>query len=236
MRLDGRRVVVTRPREQAGSLVEALEARGARPVVLALIEIVDEPAGMAALAAVDVGAFDWVIVTSPNGARRLVDVHAHSLDGVRLAAVGATTAEVLPRCDLVPARQRAAGLLGELPRSTASALVVQAVDAAPTLVAGLAERGWDVTAIAPYRSAPRRPSAGEQLAALSADAVLFASGSAVRAWVEVFGTSAPPVVVVIGPQTAADAMAAGLEVTVVAGEHSVGGLVVAAEQALRGSG
>ncbi len=235
MSLDGRRVVVTRPRQQADTLVQLLEARGARPLVLALTEIVDEPQGMAALAVVDVGAFEWVVVTSPNGARRLVDAHGAALGATALAAVGATTAEVLPGCRLVPRHQRAEGLLAELPPPSTSGsaiLVVQAVDAAPTLVAGLGERGWGVTAITPYRSAPRRPTAGEQLAALAADVVLFASGSAARAWVAAFGTSTPPVVVAIGPQTARDATAAGLTVTETAADHSVGGLVDAAERAL----
>ena len=89
-----------------------------------------------------------------------------------------------------------------------------------------------MTAVAPYRSVPRRPGAGEQLTALAADAVLFASGSAARAWAAVFGTSTPPVVVAMGPQTAAAVTAAGLEVTDVATDHSLAGLVAAAERAL----
>jgi uroporphyrinogen-III synthase len=208
-------------------------------VVVPLTEIVDEPDGMAALGAVDLGVFEWVVVTSANAARRLVDVHgAAPADGrPRLAAVGTQTAAVLAGCDLVPTEQHAEGLLADLPApatADAALLVVQAVEAAPTLVAGLVERGWRVTAITPYRSVPSRPRPGDQLAALAADVVLFASGSAARAWVAVFGTSTPPVVVAIGPQTAAAATAAGLTVTVVATEHSVPGLVAAAERALAG--
>ena len=181
---------------------------GARPVVVPLTEIVDVPAGMAALAAVDLAAFEWVVVTSANAADRLVAAHGPSLPGVAVArgrqarrrrTIGAS-------CRLVPTEQRAEGLLAELPPPGAAGgqiLVVQAVEAAPTLVRGLVERGWQVTAVAPYRSVPRRPGAGEQLAALAADVVLFASGSAARAWVAVFGTSTPPVVVAMGPQTAA---------------------------------
>ena len=62
--------------------------------------------------------------------------------------------------------------------------------------------------------------------------MLFASGSAARAWVDVFGTTTPPVVVAIGPQTAAHARAAGIDVTVVAGDHSVVGLGDALADAL----
>jgi uroporphyrinogen-III synthase len=238
--LAGRRVVVTRPRDQSASLIEELEARGARPVVVPLTEIVDEPAGMAALAGVDVAPFEWIVVTSANAAHRLVDAHGDALaaDGAPpLAAVGTQTAAALPGCQLVPAEQHAEGLLAELPAPAtagAAVLVVQGAEASPTLVGGLTERGWRVTAIAPYRSAPRRPTAADQLAALAADVVLFASGSAARAWVAVFGTSSPPIVVAIGPQTAAAARAAGLSVTDVAADHSVPGLVAAAERALTG--
>ena len=114
-------------------------------------------------------------------------------------------------------------------------LVVQAAAAAPELAQGLEAAGWQVTVVAPYRSAPARPSAGQQLAALSADAVLFASGSAARAWVQVFGTSTPPLVVAIGPSTAAAAEEAGLKVALVAADHSVPGMVAALEWHLAGN-
>lgn len=93
------------------------------------------------------------------------------------------------------------------------------------------QRGWQVTTISPYRSVPARVTAGQQLAALAADAVLFASGSAARAWVAVFGHTTPPVVVAIGPQTAAIERA-GLKVAIVAADHSLPGLVAALQRHL----
>ena len=74
---------------------------------------------------------------------------------------------------LVPSQQSAAGLLAEFPRGDGSVLLVQAVDAEPTMADGLTAIGWQVTTIAPYRTIPARPSAGLQLAALSADAAVF---------------------------------------------------------------
>jgi uroporphyrinogen-III synthase len=137
---------------------------------------------------------------------------------------------------LVPAVQRATGLLAELPAGTGRVLVVQAVAAEPTLADGLVTMGWQVTAICPYRSRPAHPDAGMQLAALSADAVLFASGSAARAWVDVFGTTTPPIIVAIGPQTARAVAQAGLKVTLVASDHSVPGLVAELERHLAATG
>lgn len=231
-RLAGHRVVVTRSSDQAGSLAGLLEARGAEPVVVPLVEIEAVEHGVEQLRALVPSSFDWLFVTSPNGAEAYAAVHGSTVPQ-RVAAVGATTAAALRGrgidVQLVPTQQNAEALAAAVAVPVGRALVVQAIDAAPTLVDGLREKGADVTAVAPYRTVPRHPSAREQLAALSADAVLFASGSAVRSWVAVFGDATPPVVVAMGPQTAAAAVAAGLEVSAVAEVSSLEGLVDALE-------
>lgn len=227
--LDGRKVVVTRSSSQAGSLAGLLEAEGAVPVLVPLVEQVPVPEGVQALAALDPAAFDWLVVSSPNGAQAYLEVHRAAPPSV--AAVGSTTSAALAAGDvtatLVPEQQSAVGLVAAMPDGPGSVLVVQAVDAEATLTDGLRAKGWQVTVVAPYRTVPARPSAGVQLAALSADAVLFASGSAAKAWVEVFGTSTPPLVVAIGPQTAAACEAANLKVSLVAADHSLRGMVSA---------
>ena len=235
--LAGRRVVITRALDQADALAELLEAAGAIAVTMPLIEIVAESAGAAALATADPAAFDWLVVTSPNGAEQYVTAHG-SVTADSVAAVGSATAAAFSAvgiaCTLVPRVQSAVGLLGEFPAGTGRVLLVQAHGAAATLAAGLAQLGWQVTAIAPYRAVPTLPTARQQLTALSADAVLFASGSAVRAWAAVFGDSTPPIVVAIGPQTAQAAADAGLKVAVVAADHSLPGLVAALRRHLDG--
>jgi uroporphyrinogen-III synthase len=82
------RALVTRPREQAQELADELRTRGFEPVVEPLIAIEpvsDEP--------IDVSTYDFVIVTSPNGAREL----ARRLRGTpaQLAAIGPGTAAAL---------------------------------------------------------------------------------------------------------------------------------------------
>ena len=225
--LHGRRVVVTRSSTQAGSLAGLLEAAGAVPVVVPLIEQEVESVEAERLAALHPHEFDWLVVTSPNGAQAYLAAHTVGPQGV--AAVGATTAAALAEggvtATLVPHRQSAAGLLAEFDTGSGTVLLVQAAGAEPAMADGLRAAGWQVTVVAPYRTIPARPSAALQLAALSADAVLFASGSAVTAWAQVFGTSTPPVVVAIGPQTAAAAAAADLKVSLIAADHSLQGLV-----------
>jgi uroporphyrinogen-III synthase len=235
--LAGRRVVVTRAVEQSEGVADLLRDRGAIPVMVPLVEIVEEPAGTERLAELHPADFDWLVVTSPNGAHHYA--RAHSLAPKLVAAVGTATAAALREHDvsvtLVPAVQRADGLVSVFPAPSAqpaTALVVQAFDAEPTLAEGLTALGWAVTVVAPYRSVASLPTAGEQLAALSADAVLFASGSAVRSWVEVFGDATPPVIVAIGPRTAAVAGGLGLKVSTVAADHSLKGLVAALERHL----
>jgi uroporphyrinogen-III synthase len=76
-----------------------------------------------------------------------------------------------------------------------------------------------------YATRTRAPRPDERAAALAADAVAFASGSAATAWAEAIGSETPPVVCAIGPTTAAVAERAGLKVTAVAADHSVPGLV-----------
>lgn len=235
--LAGRRVVVTRAADQAAELVALLEAVGATAVVVPLIDIVSLPAAAAALAIEDPLQFDWLVVTSPNGARSYLAAQASA--PAHVAAIGSTSAAVLAvggvLVTLVPADQSAAGLLAVFPAGTGRVLLVQALDADPALAVGLTQRGWQVTAISPYRSVPAHPSGGQQLSALAADAVLFASGSAVRAWVAVFGLTTPPIVVAIGPQTAAAVEQAGLKVALTAADHSLPGLVAALERHLAGT-
>jgi uroporphyrinogen-III synthase len=104
-------------------------------------------------------------------------------------------------------------------------LLAQADRAGTELADGLRERGYDVTAVVAYRTTLRRPTAPELRAALAADALAFASGSAVQSWVDAIGFRTPRVVVAIGPTTAQFGANLGLRITHVAADHSVPGLV-----------
>lgn len=225
MTLQGRTVVITRAAEQGEATVEIVESFGADAVVVPLIEIVDDAVVLAELATVDLAAVDWVVVTSPNGAERVAALLPVSAPP-QVAAVGTATAAALPRCDLVPRTQSATGLLEEMSPGDGTVVVVQAFHAAPTLADGLRRLGWHVRPFAPYRTMAVQPTVDQRDAALAADAVLLASGSAARAWAAAFGRRTPPVVVAIGGQTAAAAKAAGLKVDAVSADHSVYGMLV----------
>jgi uroporphyrinogen-III synthase len=223
--LAGRTIVITRAADQGEATAELVASFDATPVLVPLIEIVDEPAGMSQLEALDLVGVDWLVVTSPNGARRVGRSLAAVPGRLKFAAVGAATAAALPRCDLIAETQSARGLLKLFPPGPGRVVVVQAVDAAPVLVDGLGTLHWTVVAITPYRAATTAPPAEQQRAALAADAVLFASGSAARAWAEIFGGRAPSVAIAIGEQTAAAAERAGLKISATSADHSVYGML-----------
>ncbi len=205
------KIVVTRRRSQAGPLVERLEALGHEVVECPLLEIVsagDEP--------IDTTAYDWVVVTSPNGAEHLARRRRGSLR--RVAAVGPGTAEALLeqgiRVDLVPRVSTQEGLLAELPRPAGRVLVAAARDARRTLVDGLAA---DFVPL--YDTRPVQPEAGPE-----GDLVVLASGSAARS-LAALEVDIP--VATIGPQTTRAAEQAGLRVVAQAETHDLDGLVAA---------
>jgi uroporphyrinogen-III synthase len=232
--LDGCRVLVTR--ERPGDLAGLLESRGATVIHLPLIAVVDPVDGGRALREElsRLDAYDWLVVTSPAGAERVGDA-ARSMPSLRLAAVGTATARVFRErsgraVDLVPAAQRAQVLadtmIAEMP-SPQRVLIAQADIAAPTLAAALQEAGHVVTTVTAYRTVACH---ADDNAARDADAVLFASGSAVESWWRTFGAVTPPLVVAIGPTTAAVAHRLGLKVSAVAADHSLDGLVTELER------
>ena len=229
-------------RERPGELAAMLTERGATVLHVPLIAVTDPADGGAALRAAlaDLDGFDWLVVTSAAGSERVAAAVA-AAPGVELAAVGTATARVLEQAggrpaDLVPPVQRAEALVAafvERVPAPQRILVAQADIAAPTLVDGLRSAGHDVTVVTAYRTVTVEP---DRAAIAAADAVLFASGSAVESWCRAFGHDTPALVVAIGPTTAATADRLGLKLTAVAADHSLDGLVAELERVVADSG
>jgi len=241
--LRGLTVVVTRPPERSGTLVDALVDAGARVVELPVIAVVDPPDGGAALAAAaaEAASFDWVVFTSAQAVARFA---AHLRDGrdlasARLAAVGAATAQALAErhlaADLVPDRHDAEGLVDAMPRSSrpgGRVLFPRARAARDVVGPGLRAKGWEVTEVDAYMTVAADPGAGagDELldAATGADVVVFSSPSTVEHYAaRTRGRPVPSVVACIGPVTAAAAERAGYGVDVVASEPSAPAVVAA---------
>jgi len=210
------RVVVTRAAEQAAPLVDRLGALGVEIVLCPLIAF--EPLGEEPL---HLGGYDWVVVTSPNGARELA--RRLATPPRRLAAIGPGTADALRahglEPDLVARTHTQEGLLAALPRPAGRVLLAAAEGARRLLVD---ELGADHLPL--YRVVELRPERVPE-----GDLVLLASPSAARA---LAATGARIPAVAIGPQTGQAARAAGLEVVAEAEEHDLDGLVAAVARLL----
>lgn len=235
--LSDRTLVVTRATDQAGTLSAALAERGARVVELPVIAIADPADDGAALAAAatDVDSYDWVVVTSPNGARRVADRLDGTIPpGTRFAAIGPRTAVPLLAAgltvDLIPGRAVAEGLLEEFPPQPEQGgriLLARAEVARDALPDGLRAAGWDVDVVVAYRSVEPDTDPDVLAVARGADAVVFTAESTVRRYTDLAGGPTPACAICIGPISAAAARELGY--TVVAAEpHSVEGLVDAA--------
>jgi uroporphyrinogen-III synthase len=202
------RVVVTRPRAQAEPLLNALREAGFEAVSCPVVETQSIDDG-----AIDATGYDWVIVTSANGAHEVGRRGVRPLP--RIAAVGDATAAALAEHGLevsfVPSVASQEGLLNELPRPVGRALLV-AAEGARRLLAD--ELPADFRAA--YRTVELYP------AAPAGDVVLLASPSAARAWSRL-EVDLPAIS--IGEQTSVAARAAGIHVVAEAATQDVAGLV-----------
>jgi uroporphyrinogen III methyltransferase/synthase len=249
--LFGRRIVVTRAREQASEFVDMLEERGAEAIHAPALRIVPaedvEPLDAACRTISD---FDWLVLTSVNAAdyfmRRLLAVSdIRELKGVRICAVGSSTADRVQRygirVDLVPEEYHAEALMDALRASGDIAgrrfLLPKADIAREVLADELRASGGDVTDVVAYRtllaSAERD---GDQdiyrmLLDHQIDAVTFTSPSSVRNFVKMLGEEQavdllrPTVVACIGPVTAEAAQQLGIATDVMPERFTIADLV-----------
>ena len=226
-------IVVTRAAEQSGGLTKRLDAAGYRVLEVPVIEIVDAADGGAALAsALDrLAVYDWLVLTSPNGALRVRGALASLApgSGPRVAVVGPGTADALGRpADLQAGNSVGEGLVESFPGGNGRVLLVQAEAARPVVRDGLAAKGWEVDAVIAYRTVPASPARELLADASRADAVVFTSGSTVRNFLLAAGSSGlPRLSVSIGPETTAVAEALGIRIDVTAGVHTLDGVVEA---------
>jgi uroporphyrinogen III methyltransferase/synthase len=251
--LYGWRVLVPRTKDQAGAMSDRLAVHGAtaEEVPTIAVEPPRSPTQMerAVKGLVD-GRYQWVVFTSTNAVRAVWEkfaefgLDARAFSGVKIACVGAATAEKVRAFginpELVPSIEEAQessseGLLGIFPPyddvldPVDRVLLPRADIATETLAAGLRDRGWeidDVTAYRTVRAAPPPAPIREAIKTGGFDAVCFTSSSTVRNLVGIAGKPhARTIVACIGPQTAETAREFGLRVDVQPDEARVPALV-----------
>jgi uroporphyrinogen III methyltransferase/synthase len=249
--LFGRRIVVTRAREQAGELIRALEELGADVVSLPAIRILPAENMGALDAACDAAAsFDWIVFTSVNGVDQFMQRYLsrrdiRELKGPRFCTVGPSSTAALVRyglrADVTPAEYRSEGILPALREHGAIAgkrfLLPRAQIAREVLAEELRAGGAYVADVAAYSTVEAAEGSGQDIYRMlldrQIDAVTFTSASTVRNFVDMLGAEqardllASTVVAAIGPVTAASAQQLGLNPAVVAAQYTIPGLVEA---------
>ncbi|WP_405012771.1 uroporphyrinogen-III synthase [Kitasatospora sp. NBC_01539] len=249
--LFGWNVLVPRTKEQAHGLSEQLRGYGAVPqeVPTIAVEPPRTPQQMErAIKGLVTGRYEWIAFTSVNAVKAVREkfeeygLDARAFAGIKVAAVGETTAQALVdfgvKPDLVPSgEQSAAGLLEDWPPYDPvfdpidRVLLPRADIATETLVAGLVELGWEVDDVTAYRTVRASPPPAETREAIKGggfDAVLFTSSSTVRNLVGIAGKPHNVTVIAcIGPATAKTAEEHGLRVDVMAPAPSAGALAQA---------
>ena len=250
--LFGKRIVITRSREQSGELVDLLESLGAEPIEAPMIRIAPpDDYGPLDAAVAEAGTYDWIIFTSANGVdffmRRLAagpgDIR--DLKGVKIVASGPATADRLAghglKIDLEPAESRAEAIvqslrgIGDLKGKRF--LLPRADIAREVLPEELRKSGADVTEVIAYRTVLAEveregdPDIYRMLLEKRVDVVTFTSASTVKNFVQVFGADQAPdllnatIVASIGPVTAEAAEQCGIRTVIMPEEYTIPALV-----------
>ncbi len=259
--LFGKRVLVTRALEQAGSAAALLRDQGADVVIVPTIELrdpSDRELVSRSLGALRAGAYGWVAFTSANGVEKTwsalaaMGADARAFGACKLAAIGPATAHALESHGLtadVVAKEfvgesLAREMLGALRRDPVSprVLLARAGKARDVVPEALRAAGCRVDVVAVYEThAPPQEtveSLARELEQGKIDVATFTSSSTVENFCDLLGPRSVALlervrVATIGPVTSETARIRGVRVDVVAKEYTVPGLVQALAESYR---
>ncbi len=245
--LFGKRIAVTRPREQAADLARLIEAEGGEAILAPAIRIRRIPApDLSGL----LRPYDWVVFTSSNGVYSLSaalkekDRDVRILGNAKIAAIGTETARAVEtigiRVDFVPSQFVAEKVIEEFPEPVAGRriLIPRAREARELLPQLWRDQGATVDVVPVYETEADLEGLGElrrRLAAGEVDVVTFTASSTVRQLLRMIPESELQGVRIacIGPVTADTARDAGLQVNVVAETFTSRGLTDALKKLFR---
>ncbi|MBW7995390.1 MAG: uroporphyrinogen-III C-methyltransferase [Candidatus Glassbacteria bacterium] len=248
--LFGRKVIVTRAREQASDFSRLLYELGAAVIELPTIKIGPSPDPDAVGGAVAaLGTYDWIVFTSVNGVTTFLERiresggDIRSLGGAKLCAIGPATAAALEslglRVEVVPETYLAEEVVNALKAAGEikgkRILLPRAEIARKVLPDSLREYGAEVDEVPVYSTQAETPEnlddVKRDLEAGEIDVITFTSSSTVENFIELVGESAArqavaggTLIAAIGPVTAERAAGFGLEAGIVPGDYTVSGL------------
>jgi uroporphyrinogen III methyltransferase/synthase len=248
--LFGRRIVVTRTRDQAGDLTRRLRSLGADVIEIPTIRI-EPPENLMLFGECveDAHKYDWIIFSSPNGAAAFFDLFfkiyldARAIGGCRIAAIGPGTEKKIREyrlsVDFVPERSVAEAFVTEFAAQFGSVenqtfLWVRGAEARPVIAEELSKGGAIVDQGIAYRTLPEtRDLTGAQarFREEGADVITFASSSAVENFLKLrLPIPSGCKIASIGPITSQSCRDHGLKVDAEADPHTIPGLVAAIQR------
>jgi hydroxymethylbilane synthase len=244
-----KRILVTRAIDQSDELMSALRTQRLEPVLVPAISVeVEPPRSDLSRAARTVHRYQWVVVTSANGARAILMAADRILPeraSLRWAAIGTATRAALEHAaieiDFAPSRANSLAMAEELPLQAGDrVLVIRGDLAGPSLAERLRSRGADVDDVVAYRTveapATSRSLLRQAIAEGPVHAVVFTSGSTVRGLRSLAQSAGVDVLTIpavcIGPETASEARQAGFQVIGVASSQDADALAAATTSAL----
>ncbi|XP_059279272.1 uroporphyrinogen-III synthase, chloroplastic isoform X2 [Lycium ferocissimum] len=198
------KVVVTRERGKNSKLIDALARHGIDSLELPLIQHMHLPDLDRLTSILSETSYDWIIITSPEAGKVFLDAwKVAGTPSVRLGVVGSGTASIFDEAvhsskqylDVAFAPSKATGkvLALELPKNgndKCTVLYPASAKASTDIEEGLSERGFEVTRLNTYTTAPVNHVDQHLLElALSAPVVTVASPSALRVWANLIPAS-----------------------------------------------
>lgn len=236
--LFGRKIIVTRAREQAGELSEKLRSLGADAIEFPVIEI--RPAadsGPLDSAIEHLADYEWLIFTSVNGVRYFLDrldVSGSDLRSLRarICAIGPATRRAIEalhlKVDLMPEEYVAESLVAAfsaIDLKGARVLIPRAAVARDVIPVELGRVGARVDVVEAYRNVVPEL----HMAAPKGDWITFTSSSTVKNYIQIAGRESLDGMRVasIGPVTSETARSMGILVDVEAEPYTIEGLVTA---------
>ena len=248
MNLTNKRILITRPRAQAGEFANALIAAGAQPIFFPVIQIVPiNDFSDLDSALLKIYTYDWLILTSVHGVDtffKRFDMLGlkHVPEGLRVAAIGPKTASCLSQhgviAHFVPTEYTAEAILPGLGKDMWGKrfLLPQSDLARTTLASEIRSAGGVVDEVVAYRTVPSQPGISEMNALRAGvDIITFTSPSAVHNFVNIVRNNGldpinlpgTPLFACIGPVTKRTAEEMSFCDLVVANEYTTAGLIEA---------
>ncbi len=252
----GKKIVVTRAREQASDLVQNLSEMGADVLECPTIKIVPSDDLSSLKAAVErLITYDWIVFTSVNGVKYFFEylfengLDARALGHIKTAAIGPATARMLLgfglQTDIIPETYRAESVVEAFSGQNMAGrrvLLPRAGGARTVLPRELKKMGADVDEVITYQAVQDNQNVDillENLQNSLVHMVTFTSSSTVKNFRALLDDQLVSrlmegvTVACIGPITADTAKESGFDVHVVAGEFTIPGLCEAIVQYYR---